>query len=215
MIPVKGRPFLEYVVEYLGSQGVARVILSTGYKGDQIEAHFTGTRWRDRILCVREAEPLGTGGAVANAFHAGDLRGWTLVANGDSITRFDLAEMVSRAQGGADAVMLGVRVKDAGRFGTLAVGKDGFLSGYAEKKPGGGDATINAGIYLMQPALFPKQGGIRPASIELDCLPRWLREGRRIAVVESGGPFIDMGTPESLDRAAGFIETCGLFTSTG
>jgi D-glycero-alpha-D-manno-heptose 1-phosphate guanylyltransferase len=215
MIPVAGRPFLEWVVEYLNAQGVEQIILSTGYKGDLIEAHFSGVPWGDLVRPVREADSLGTGGAVAHALDVCDLTGWVLVANGDSITQFDIVEMISRSKQGADAVLLGVRVEDAGRFGTLAIGADGYLEGYEEKRSNGGRATINAGIYLLQPALFPQGSQDQPASMELDYLPHWLEEGRRIAVVESLGPFIDMGTPESLDEAAGFIATCGLFETTG
>jgi histidinol-phosphate phosphatase family protein len=40
MIDVNGRPFLEYLLEQLREQGIERIVLLTGYRGEQIEAHF-------------------------------------------------------------------------------------------------------------------------------------------------------------------------------
>jgi len=40
MIPVNGRPFLEVLIEQLREQGIARIVLLTGYRGQQIRHHF-------------------------------------------------------------------------------------------------------------------------------------------------------------------------------
>src|SRR5438045_3585477 len=63
MIPVAGKPFLEWVIRFLGEQGVRQVILSTGYRGERIESYFEAHRVAGvSIDCVREVEPLGTAG---------------------------------------------------------------------------------------------------------------------------------------------------------
>jgi len=43
MAPIKGRPFLEYQMEYWGEQGVDRFILSVGYRDQTISDHFGAT----------------------------------------------------------------------------------------------------------------------------------------------------------------------------
>jgi histidinol-phosphate phosphatase family protein len=40
MIPVNNRPFLAYLIEQLREQGIAHVVLLTGYRGQQIEDYF-------------------------------------------------------------------------------------------------------------------------------------------------------------------------------
>ncbi|MDB4877453.1 MAG: Histidinol phosphate phosphatase [Gemmatimonadetes bacterium] len=40
MAPVNGRPFLEYLVQQLREQGIRRVLLLTGYRGETIREHF-------------------------------------------------------------------------------------------------------------------------------------------------------------------------------
>jgi D-glycero-alpha-D-manno-heptose 1-phosphate guanylyltransferase len=55
-------------------------------------------------------------------------------------------------------------------------------------------------------------GSLVPESLEQDCFPKWLRQGKRIAVLRNHAPFIDIGTPESLAEAARFIESNEFFS---
>src|SRR5215472_17570437 len=68
MAPVKGRPFLDYLLSWLQSQGVEEVILCVGYKRSQIQRFVgRGSKWG---MCVRysvEKKLLGTGGALKKA----------------------------------------------------------------------------------------------------------------------------------------------------
>lgn len=64
MAPINGKPFLDYVLNFLHKQGINRVVISTGYMHEYIEG-FYGSRYKDLILAYSvEDVPLGTGGAV-------------------------------------------------------------------------------------------------------------------------------------------------------
>ena len=46
MVPINGRPFLEYLLEQLKDQGVSEILLMTGYLGEQIQEYFgQGSKW--------------------------------------------------------------------------------------------------------------------------------------------------------------------------
>jgi histidinol-phosphate phosphatase family protein len=46
MVPINGRPFLEYLLEQLKDQGVSEILLMTGYLGEQIQEYFgPGSNW--------------------------------------------------------------------------------------------------------------------------------------------------------------------------
>jgi histidinol-phosphate phosphatase family protein len=46
MVPINGRPFLEYLLEQLKDQGVSEILLMTGYLGEQIQEYFGhGSKW--------------------------------------------------------------------------------------------------------------------------------------------------------------------------
>jgi D-glycero-alpha-D-manno-heptose 1-phosphate guanylyltransferase len=64
MAPVRGRPFLEYLLDYLANQGLRKVVLSVGYLSETIEAAF-GRAYKTLSLdYVHEHHPLGTGGGM-------------------------------------------------------------------------------------------------------------------------------------------------------
>lgn len=206
MAPVAGKPFLEWVLRYLARQGIAKAVLSTGYLAEVVEQHFANEPVPGiATRCIKEAEPLGTGGAfLQSARETGEKPAAWLVLNGDSLALVELGPAFSQLSSpGVMAVLVGCQMSDASRYGTLSVGPDGRLLGFEEKKPGSG--VINAGVYLFKHELldkFPKQ---KPLSFEKEVFPVWIQERLQIHVVQAEAPFLDIGTPESLTQAEVFI----------
>ena len=151
MVPVAGKPFLEWVVRCLARQGIPKVILSTGHLAEVVEAHFQTQPVAGVVTrCIAETRPLGTAGGFLNAARlSGETPAAWLVVNGDSLVFADLALAAAELNDPAVAgVIIGCAVADASRYGTLAVGPAGELRGFTEKRPGKG--VINAGVYLLR-----------------------------------------------------------------
>src|SRR5882724_364876 len=71
MLPWKGKPILEHILDGLLQAGIRDVFIVTGFRGDVIEDHFgNGSKWNARITCGRQETQDGTGKApeVARAF---------------------------------------------------------------------------------------------------------------------------------------------------
>ena len=64
MAPVNGRPFLDYLLQYLDDLGLKRVILSVGHKHQLITEHYGNVFADLQLDYAIESEPLGTGGAL-------------------------------------------------------------------------------------------------------------------------------------------------------
>src|SRR5258708_3504563 len=124
MVPVCGQPFLHWVTGWLAEQGIADIVYSVGYRGEQIEqwAQDAHRNWDIGLRCVREAEPLGTGGGVVQCLSL--CAGHVLVVNGDSLTPIGLSPLIARASH-CDGALLGVKMQDAARYGTLMLGDNG------------------------------------------------------------------------------------------
>jgi D-glycero-alpha-D-manno-heptose 1-phosphate guanylyltransferase len=205
MVPAAGRPFLEWVLRWLGQQGVERSIVSLGHLASVADDYLRGRPAdRLRIQTVREPRALGTGGAVAWACAAIDAE-IIVVTNGDSLLLADLAPAWKLLNDTSiDGVVIGLEVDDAARYGRLQVTSDGRLLRFSEKQPGRG--LINGGVYLLRRSLidqFPRQ---RPLSMETDVFPALLARGVRLAVKACRAPFLDIGTPESVVEADRFIQ---------
>ncbi len=195
---VAGRPFLCWLLSHLAHQGVRRVILSAGHQAKMIEAFAEQERERTNLelVVVTEPAPLGTGGALRLALSEVETSE-VLVLNGDSFCAANLVDLIRlRREGAARAILLLTEVPDTSRFGSVEVAKDGEILAFREKIPEAGPGLINAGVYLIPTADAAEIPADQVISIESDVFPGWV--GRGLFGVVSIGPFIDIGTPESL-----------------
>ena len=67
MLPVGGVPFVAHQLARAAAAGVDRVVLATAYRPDAFVLLGDGSEWGVELELVTEDEPLGTGGAIANA----------------------------------------------------------------------------------------------------------------------------------------------------
>ena len=199
LLPIDGdRRFLDYLLEDLARQGFGDILLLAGHLGEQVEARYHGTRIGDACLTVlREKEPRGTGGALAEA--SSRLAPEFLMLNGDAMVDCNLRAF-ERAAALLDqpAVLAMLEVPDAARYGTIMAG-GGRVTEFREKDPGSGRATINAGIYRLRREVLADIGEL-PCSIESALFPRWAAAGR-LGCAPVSGWFLDIGLPETLARA--------------
>jgi D-glycero-alpha-D-manno-heptose 1-phosphate guanylyltransferase len=206
MAPVNGKPFVEWVVRYLATQGIRNVILSTGHLAETVEKHFAPQPVKNvRVTCVPETTPLGTAGGFLNAAASAKEKpaAW-IVLNGDSLVVAPLQKFFAALdQPENESAILGVPMANAARFGTISANANGDLTGFNEKKPGAGN--INAGVYLFRDSVLGKFPDFTPLSFELDVFPTLIYGGARLKTVLSEAPFLDIGTPESLPLAENFI----------
>jgi len=129
-----------------------------------------------------------------------------LALNGDSYCGFDVARLLdTHARLAARATLWTVPVpqEEPGRYGTVSLDPQGWVTGFAEKSSAPGASRINAGIYLFERAVLLDIPEGRPVSLETDVLPRLV--GRGLAAVPGEGLFIDIGTPDAYRRAEGFF----------
>lgn len=126
-----------------------------------------------------------------------------LLLNGDSFLEIDFAELVgSHRSHGSLATMAVVPVENASRYGTVRMGAESRVLGFAEKTGQNAPGIINAGVYVFDSSILP-QISEGPTSLERDVLPRLLEQG--VYGVEQRGIFIDIGVPEDYARA---MEMC-------
>jgi D-glycero-alpha-D-manno-heptose 1-phosphate guanylyltransferase len=206
MAQVAGRPFVEWAVRWVARQGIPKVLLSTGHLAEVVERHFQPQPVAGVITrCFAETSPLGTGGGFLNAVRlSGESPAAWLVMNGDSLVFADLESAAAELSDPAVAgVVIGCGVADASRYGTLAIGPRDELRGFTEKRPGSG--VINAGIYLLRNSLLAQLPGALPLSFEQGVFPQLIADGVLIKVCTVDAPFLDIGTPESLQEAESFI----------
>jgi D-glycero-alpha-D-manno-heptose 1-phosphate guanylyltransferase len=203
---VCGRPFLAWMLDFLAGQGFGRVVLATGYRGEQVEA-MLGASWRGMALeYSRESRPLGTGGAIALAARriSGDA---FFVINGDTWLRLDYAAFDRQAE--ASGARLGIaltKVDDVGRYGAVRV-QDRRVEGFVEKGSAG-PGYINAGVYRLRRELLLELPQSESFSFETQVLVPLVEREAVFAYTDTRG-FIDIGVPDDYARAQHVFKSAG------
>lgn len=202
MAPVKGRPFLEYILEWLERSGVKRTVLSVGYKWESIHDHFGSRLGSMELAYSVEDHPLGTGGAVALAVSKTSEK-TIFVVNGDTSFPIELSELLARhGQTARGATIALKRMENFDRYGTVVLDDDRIVA-FQEKAPRE-SGFINAGIYALDRSFLAGRGLPERFSLEQEVLEKDAGRGKLYGAVFDV-PFLDIGIPEDYARAAEFL----------
>jgi len=204
LAPVRGRPFLHYLMECWRAQGLRNMTFLLHHQSDMIEDFLSmqaiTDSFRDcRFRIITEAKPLGTGGAIAHAVHQLHIAEEFLTCNADTW----LGSTSGRMLGVEGPAMAVVRISNADRYGNVRI-NEGKVSSFKEKTAVSGPGLINAGLYRLQPDLFDQWDG-DAFSLERTMLPALVAENRLVAV-ELEDEFIDIGVPDDYFRFCRWID---------
>lgn len=205
---VGGRPFLSYVLDQICDAGFRKVLLSVGYRSEEIENYF-GKSYRDlQLSYIKEENPLGTGGALVFAAAATDREN-LLVLNGDSICELDLPSFIEPWEDRDFHVVAAACESGEARYGRILIDEIGHVTGFHEKAAEGLSPWVNAGVYLIKRRLFCDRVPGEPVSLEQELFPIWIRGGKFFAQPVEGS-FFDIGVPEGLKIFSNIVEGLGL-----
>lgn len=151
MMTIRGKPIMEYMIEQLKAADVYDLIISIGYLGEKIKAHFgDGSKFGVKIRYVEEKEPLGTGGAVKSCENY--VHDDVLVLNGDNLFDFDLSKIYSfHKKERPFATIALTNQEKTSNFGVVNM-NGSIITKFIEKpKTEQSSHLINAGIYVLSP----------------------------------------------------------------
>ena len=197
MAPINGKPFLEYLLNYLNSSSFSRVIISVGYKCEYIYDYFGENYKNLSIIIVKEEKSLGTGGGCrlaltkCNSDHV-------YVFNGDTYLEVDFKLMELTWKKYFKAVMVSCLVENTFRYGRLETDGNKVIS--IKEKGIKAKGMINGGCYLIPKDLFQKYELNQKFSLEENFINSLIKR-EELLFIQSNGIFIDIGIPSDYQRA--------------
>jgi mannose-1-phosphate guanylyltransferase len=202
LVPIQGKPLLDYWLEHLFAAGFERALVNTHWLPDAVRAHVALSPFRDRIDLVHEEELLGTGGTViANQVWLGE--GPFLLAHADNLTDFDVAGFIAAHESRpahCAMTMLAFRTDMPESCGILGLDDDRVVTSFHEKvkKPPGNLA--NAAVYICEPEVTGKIVSLGKIFVDFstEVIPAFIG---RILSHETQGYHRDIGSPEALQLA--------------
>src|SRR5919107_5097522 len=200
LVPLRNRPFMGYMLDFLRGAGLDGAVLSLGYLPDPIQSYLCSQQDLDGFSVDYAVEDyaLGTAGGIKNAekyLHDDTL----VVVNGDVLTGMDLSRAIQvHKTSDAMATIVLTSVEDPTAYGLVEVDHDMLVHRFIEK-PAADEVTtnlVNAGIYVLEPEVLRLIPASQEVSIEREIFPQLQSEGHLRAYVSSSY-WRDIGTPRS------------------
>ncbi len=202
MVPVKGRPLLEHILDGLRDQGIRDIVLTIDYLGDKIEQHFgDGGKFGVKLQYAKSTKPVGTGGSLrlAQAL-VGDQP--FLVVYGDVLAKIDYQELIDfHAEHKKLVTMAVTSVADPSAAGSVSL-RGPKVVAFTEKPKAGPTTSrlISAGVFVMNPEVVSKiPADASLVSLETDIFPSLIADSQVDGFVFDA-PWYDVTTPESYER---------------
>ncbi|MFX0138141.1 MAG: bifunctional sugar-1-phosphate nucleotidylyltransferase/acetyltransferase [Candidatus Hodarchaeota archaeon] len=159
MIPLAGKPILEYTILGLKDAGINEILLIVGYKEEIIRDHFGNGRdkFNVKIEYITQEEQLGTGNAasLARNFVKDDP---FLLMYGDLMVEPKIFKEVLEKfnESKTEGLISLLEVTNPQDYGIISLKANGFVEKITEKpvpelKLGN---LANAGIYVFDPLIF-------------------------------------------------------------
>lgn len=211
MVPVLGRPVIDYVKDAMVDAGLDEIVVTTGYQGEQLVSHVDS--WKIKSRVNQEEQPMGTAGSVR--LLSDQLTETFVVGSGDSVASFDISDLLeSHKKSGAKVTMALWTVEDPTEFGIVGLSKDhlgeldsdlseGYICKFKEK-PNPDEAfsnLINAGLYIIEPEVMDLIPKGEKYDFSKQLFPEVLARNWPMYAKTVNGIWFDVGHPFELHNA--------------
>lgn len=208
MMPVAGKPLLEYQLDMCERQGIEKAILLVNHLKDSIVAHFGNAYKSMSIEYFVEETPLGTVGGIKEV--EDKLEGDFLVLYGDVMMEMDLERLYQFHLDREAEATLVVHPNDHPYDSDLVeVGQNDEVIHFLSKPHEEGfqyHNLVNAAAYVFHSSVLKRlEKGVK-ADFGKDIFPKWVGEVKMFGY--STPEYLkDMGTPDRLKRVEADVES--------
>lgn len=202
LIPIHGRPLLDFWLELLVGNGIVEILVNTHYFAELVNDYVARSTWAKNVMVIFEESLLGTGGTVlANRdfFRNEPL----LVAHADNLTMFDPAEFMNAHENrpiGAELTMMVFETRQPESCGIVELDHRGVVQAFHEKVKTPPGNLANAAVYILEHSVIEFMQGLVKSEIDLstEVIPHFLG---RISTFKNSRYHRDIGTVQSWAEA--------------
>ncbi|NLI74663.1 MAG: NDP-sugar synthase [Euryarchaeota archaeon] len=200
LLPVLGRPCVEYVIESMADAGIEEIFLTCGYRADDmVKALRSGNQLGVNIVMCVEESPAGTAGAVK--LLEDRLEDTFIVASGDVLADVNIHSLIKlHDDTGAMATMALAAVDRPEEFGIVGLDNRGRIERFKEK-PRTEEIfsnLVNAGIYVLERDVLLEMPEGEMYDFSKQLFPKLLDAGQALYGSLLDGLWKDIGRPQDL-----------------
>ena len=203
MVPVLGKPLLQWQIEQLKKGGITEVLIVIGYLGQTIREHFRdGRDFGVSITYIEELQPLGTAGGLYYLRQYVKDEEDLLFIYGDLFFDIDLERMEKFHRDKRSELTAFAHPNDH-PFDSDLIELDAEeriirLLPKGEKRKNWYGNVVNAGCYIMNAGVIQRLTKIQKLDFEKDILFKMIKESAPVFGYRSTEYIKDCGTEERL-----------------
>jgi len=199
LLPVGGRPLLDYWFDSLQQAGVSEVLINLHHQADQVRDYLAQRKSEMHTETLFEPELLGSAGTIRKAWDFVAREENFFIVYADNFSRVNLSNPLAfhRAKGNPVLTLVAYPTDEPQRCGILELDADGRVISFEEKPQQPRSSFANSGIHVASSGLHDYLPVNRPSDLGFHVLPRLV--GKMFGYVTD--EYIqDIGTLETYDR---------------
>lgn len=205
LVPINGKPLLEYWIENLLNVGVSEILINTSYLSDKVEKYINNSAFQDKINLIYEEELLNTGGTLlANKiFFLKDSENNEdeafMLIHADNLTICNFNDFIDAHKNrpiNCEITMMLFKSDNPSSCGIVELDENKIVQKFYEKVKNPPSNLANGAVYICEPSIFDFLETLNKKDIDFskDVLPNFMG---KINTYLNNGYHRDIGSIES------------------
>jgi len=202
LVPINGKPLLEYWLDNLSALGINEFLINTHYFSEQVEAYIDNSIYKDKATLIYEKELLNTAGTILANKDFFDDEAFMLV-HADNLCFCNFTEFIKNHNNRpsyTDITMMLFKTDNPSSCGIVELDKYNVVQKFHEKVQNPPSNLANAAVYVCEPSIINTLASLNKQEIDfsLEILPEYLG---KINTYLNNIYLKDIGTIENYAKA--------------
>ena len=198
LMPIHGRPLLEYWISDLLNTNVDKIYVNTHYLSHIVHEFLERDCFADRITVLTEASLLGTAGTIVDSYEAFQSKP-TLVVHADNWCGMPLVDFLDQHSTarpiGCEITMMTFETDKPQSCGIVDLNEENLVINFHEKVKHPPSNRANAAVYIIEPDVVSWMKNQNVTDFSKDVVPKFLN---KIFAINNDFFHRDIGTLNSL-----------------
>ena len=197
MVPIHGKPLLQYWLENLSKAGVTEFLINTHYLSKQVEEFIENSQYKDQVRLVYEEELLLTGGTILKNKEFFEDESF-FVVHADNLSFCDFSKFIQTHKNrpeGCECTMMTFETDVPESCGIVKC-EDNIVTEFHEKVKNPPSNLANGAVYIFEPTIIDLIASYQKEKVDLSTqiIPKLMN---RIVVFHNDVYHRDIGNLES------------------
>jgi len=175
LVPINGKPLLEYWLENLSNAGIEEFLINTHYKYQLVKEFVDKSQYRDKITLVYEEELLNTGGSLLENRDF-FMQEPFMIVHADNLSLCNFDDFIQTHTQRYAITMMLFESDNPSSCGVVELDKQGIVQTFHEKVQNPPSNLANGAVYICESSIFDFLENLNQQKIDfsLDVLPNFM-----------------------------------------